>query len=63
MLDTPCFPSDASSNNGRFEVDRAFSNHIHDNNNVTAPDLRSALLHNAPVAALYEQAIRHGEGK
>ena len=33
MLDTPCFPSDASSNNVRFEVDRAFSNHIHDNNN------------------------------
>jgi len=28
-----------------------------------APDLRSAVLHNAPVAALYEQAIRRGEGQ
>ncbi len=30
---------------------------------MKAPDLRSALLHNAPVAALYEQAIRRGEGQ
>jgi phosphoenolpyruvate carboxykinase (ATP) len=30
---------------------------------LTAPDLKNALLHNAPVAALYEQAIRRGEGE
>ena len=39
------------------------SNPLHDNNSVTTPDLRSALLHNAPVSALYEQAIRRGEGQ
>jgi phosphoenolpyruvate carboxykinase (ATP) len=39
------------------------ANPIHDRNGLTAPDLRSALLHNAPVAALYEQAIRRGEGQ
>lgn len=30
---------------------------------MMAPDLRAALLHNAPVAALYEQAVRRGEGQ
>jgi hypothetical protein len=30
------------------------SNHIHGNNSVMPPDLRSAWLHNAPVATLYE---------
>jgi phosphoenolpyruvate carboxykinase (ATP) len=28
-----------------------------------APDVRKALLHNAPAAALFEQAIQRGEGK
>ncbi len=36
---------------------------IHDHYRSVAPLLRSALLHNAPVAALYEQAIRRGEGQ
>jgi len=39
------------------------ANLIQDNNQVMAPDLRSALLHNAPVATLYEQAIRREEGQ
>ncbi len=36
---------------------------IQDTNRLTAPDLRGALLHNGSVAALYEQAIRRGEGQ
>ena len=39
------------------------ANHNHDTNGMTAPDLRTALLHNGSVAALYEQAIRRGEGQ
>ncbi len=38
------------------------SNHVQDNR-PAAPDLRNALLHNGSVAALYEQAIRRGEGQ
>ncbi len=36
---------------------------IHRNRALTAPDLRGALLHNGSLAALYEQAIRRGEGQ
>ncbi len=61
LLCSPC--SDASSNNFVSRWTVASSNHIGDNNRMMAPDLGSALLHNAPVAALYEQAIRRGEGQ
>ena len=36
---------------------------IPDNNRPAAPDVRNALLHNGSPAALYEQAIRRGEGQ
>ncbi len=39
------------------------SSDIHDNNRRTAPNVSSALLHNGSVAALFEQAIRRGEGQ
>ncbi|WP_127079872.1 phosphoenolpyruvate carboxykinase [Rhodomicrobium lacus] len=39
------------------------SNSSSPSNQLAAPDLQRAVLHNGSVAALYEQAIRRGEGQ